>query len=68
VSTNARRRSLAISQDPLGTEEIILVHHTDCGMLTFTEEEFAGKLEQETGKRPEWRAQLGPRAGRARGA
>jgi carbonic anhydrase len=47
-------RSLAISQNLLGTEEIVLIHHTDCGMLTFTDEEFAGKLEQETGERPDW--------------
>jgi carbonic anhydrase len=49
-------RSLAISQNLLGTEEIILIHHTDCGMLTFTDDEFAQKLEDETGHRPEWRA------------
>ena len=49
-------RSLAISQNLLGTEEIILIHHTDCGMLTFTDEELAQKLDQETGERPEWRA------------
>ena len=49
-------RSLAISQNLLGTEEIILIHHTDCGMLTFTDDEFAEKLEDETGERPEWRA------------
>jgi carbonic anhydrase len=49
-------RSLAISQNLLGTEEIVLIHHTDCGMLTFTDDEFADKLEQETGERPEWRA------------
>ena len=47
-------RSLAISQNLLGTEEIVLIHHTDCGMLTFTDDEFAGKLEQETGERPDW--------------
>jgi carbonic anhydrase len=47
-------RSLAISQNLLGTEEIILIHHTDCGMLTFTDDEFAAKLEAETGQRPEW--------------
>jgi carbonic anhydrase len=47
-------RSLSISQNLLGTEEIILIHHTDCGMLTFTEEELAGKLEEETGQRPDW--------------
>jgi carbonic anhydrase len=49
-------RSLAISQNLLGTQEIILIHHTDCGMLTFTDDELAEKLEQETGERPEWRA------------
>jgi carbonic anhydrase len=49
-------RSLAISQNLLGTEEIILIHHTDCGMLTFTDEQFARQLEDETGQRPEWRA------------
>jgi carbonic anhydrase len=48
-------RSLAISQNLLGTEEIVLIHHTDCGMLTFTDEQFADKLEDETGSRPEWR-------------
>ena len=49
-------RSLAISQNLLGTEEIVLIHHTDCGMLTFTDDEFAQKLEAETGERPDWRA------------
>jgi carbonic anhydrase len=47
-------RSLAISQNLLGTEAIILIHHTDCGMLTFTDDEFAEKLEAETGHRPDW--------------
>jgi carbonic anhydrase len=50
-------RSLAISQHLLGTEEIILIHHTDCGMLTFTDEELAAKLGQEAGERPAWTAQ-----------
>ena len=50
-------RSLAISQNLLGTEEIILIHHTDCGMLTFTDDEFAERLERVAGERPEWRAQ-----------
>ena len=49
-------RSLAISQNLLGTEEIVLIHHTDCGMLTFTDDELADRLETETGSRPEWRA------------
>lgn len=49
-------RSLTISQRLLGTREIILVHHTDCGMLTFDDEEFAQKLENETGQRPDFEA------------
>jgi carbonic anhydrase len=53
-------RSLSISQNLLGTEEIVLIHHTDCGMLTFTDEEFAEKLESETGERPAWAARAFP--------
>ena len=45
-------RSLAISQRLLGTEEIILIHHTDCGMLTFSDADFKNAIEQETGIRP----------------
>lgn len=56
VVTDAEIRSLAISQHLLGTEEILLIHHTDCGMLTFTDAEFAEKLERETGQRPPWSA------------
>jgi carbonic anhydrase len=56
VVTDDAIRSLAISQHLLGTEEIVLLHHTDCGMLTFTDEELAGKLEAETGERPQWSA------------
>jgi carbonic anhydrase len=56
VVTDDEIRSLAISQRLLGTEEIVLIHHTDCGMLTFTDDEFAEKLEADTGERPEWRA------------
>jgi carbonic anhydrase len=47
-------RSLAISQRLLGTEEIILVHHTDCGMLTFSDDEFRQALQKDTGVRPVW--------------
>jgi len=57
VITDDEIRSLAISQNLLGTEEIVLIHHTDCGMLTFTDEEFAAKLEDETGSKPEWSAE-----------
>jgi carbonic anhydrase len=54
VSTDDEIRSLAISQNLLGTEEIILIHHTDCGMLTFTDDEFRRKLRDETGEEPSW--------------
>jgi carbonic anhydrase len=53
-------RSIAISQRLLGTEEIILIHHTDCGMLTFTDDEFKASIEKETGIRPEWAAEAFP--------
>ncbi|HEY4625812.1 MAG TPA: carbonic anhydrase [Blastococcus sp.] len=54
VVTDDEIRSLAISQRLLGTKEIVLIHHTDCGMLTFTDEELLGAIEQETGVRPTW--------------
>jgi carbonic anhydrase len=57
VVTDDEIRSLAISQRLLGTEEIILIHHTDCGMLTFTDDEFRRSIEQETGIKPEWAAE-----------
>ena len=57
VVTDDEIRSLAISQRLLGTEEIILIHHTDCGTLTFTDEEFKNSIQQETGIKPEWAAE-----------
>jgi carbonic anhydrase len=57
VVTDDEIRSLAISQRLLGTEEIILIHHTDCGMLTFTDDEFKRSIEQETGIKPAWSAE-----------
>ena len=60
VITDDEIRSLAISQHLLGTEEIMLIHHTDCGMLTFKDQEFADRLEAETGQRPEWEARSFP--------
>ena len=54
VVTDDGIRSLAISQNLLGTEEIVLIHHTDCGMLTFTDDEFKQQLEQNYGTRPDW--------------
>jgi carbonic anhydrase len=56
VITDDEIRSLAISQRLLGTEEIILIHHTDCGMLTFTDDEFKAAIQRETGIKPEWAA------------
>ena len=50
-------RSLAISQRLLGTREIILIHHTECGMLTFTDDGFRAAIEEETGIRPPWAAE-----------
>jgi carbonic anhydrase len=60
VVTDDEIRSLAISQRLLGTTEIILIHHTDCGMLTFTDDEFKKSIEQDTGIRPEWAAEAFP--------
>jgi carbonic anhydrase len=57
VVTDDEIRSLAISQRLLGTKEIILIHHTDCGMLTFTDDEFKGRIQDETGIKPEWAAE-----------
>jgi carbonic anhydrase len=54
VITDDEIRSLSISQSLLGTEEIILIHHTDCGMLTFTNEEFKAQMREATGEEPSW--------------
>jgi carbonic anhydrase len=50
-------RSLAISQRLLGTTEIILIHHTGCGMLTFTDDQFKAAIEAEVGIKPAWAAE-----------
>jgi carbonic anhydrase len=57
VITDDEIRSLAISQRLLGTTEIILIHHTDCGMLTFTDDGFKQQIQDETGIKPEWAAE-----------
>jgi carbonic anhydrase len=57
VVTDDAIRSLAISQRLLGTEEIILIHHTGCGMLTFTDDEFKRSIHDEVGVEPEWSAE-----------
>jgi carbonic anhydrase len=57
VVTDDEIRSLAISQRLLGTREIILIHHTDCGMLTFTDDEFKRGIQDEVGIKPAWSAE-----------
>jgi len=54
VITDDEIRSLAISQRLLGTKEIILIHHTDCGMQTFTDDDFKRSIQDETGIKPGW--------------
>jgi carbonic anhydrase len=60
VVTDDEIRSLAISQRLLGTNEIILIHHTDCGMLTFTDDDFKKSIHDETGIKPTWAAEAFP--------
>jgi len=57
VITDDGIRSLSISQHLLGTGEIMLIHHTDCGMLTFGDDDFRRRLEAESGIKPEWAAE-----------
>src|SRR5580692_9699649 len=57
VITDDEIRSLAISQRLLGTREIILIHHTDCGMLTFTDDDFKRSIQNDTGIKPPWAAE-----------
>ena len=60
VVTDDEIRSLAISQRLLGTEEIMLIHHTDCGMLTFSDDEFKHAIQEDTGVKPAWAAEAFP--------
>ena len=60
VITDDEIRSLAISQRLLGTREIMLIHHTDCGMLTFTVDEFKRSILEDTGIKPHWGAESFP--------
>src|SRR5262245_3060183 len=57
VVTDDEIRSLAISQRLLGTQEIMLIHHTDCGMLTFHDDDFKDQIEKDTGIKPTWAAE-----------
>jgi carbonic anhydrase len=60
VITDDEIRSLAISQRLLGTREIMLIHHSDCGMLTFTDDEFKRSIHEDTGIKPHWGAESFP--------
>jgi len=57
VITDDQIRSLAFSQRLLGTEEVILIHHTDCGMLTFSDDAFREQIRADTGVTPPWTAE-----------
>ena len=57
VVTDDEIRSLAISQRLLGTEEVMVIHHTDCGMLTFSDDDFRRQIQDETGVKPQWAAE-----------
>lgn len=57
VVTADELRSLAISQRLLGTTEVILIHHTGCGMLTFTDHDFKASIQAEVGIKPSWAAE-----------
>jgi carbonic anhydrase len=54
IPTDDVLRSLAISQRALGTQAIVLVHHTECGMLNFDDAAFRAHLQQESGQTPGW--------------
>ncbi|MGA2826818.1 MAG: carbonic anhydrase [Streptosporangiaceae bacterium] len=60
VVTDDEIRSLTISQRLLGTTSIILIHHTECGMLTFTDDQFKASIQQEVGIKPMWAAEAFP--------
>ncbi len=53
-------RSLLISQRLLGTDEVVLIHHTDCGMLTFTDDDVKKKIQSEVGIRPSFALEAFP--------
>ena len=57
VVTDDAIRSLAISQRLLGTEEVVLIHHTGCGMLTLNDDEFKRSIQDEVGIKPTWSAE-----------
>ena len=60
VVTDDAIRSLAISQRLLGTEEVLVIHHTGCGMLTFSDDDFKRQIQDDTGIKPAWAAEAFP--------
>jgi carbonic anhydrase len=62
VASEDALRSLVISQRLLGTEEIILIHHTDCGMVTFNDDDVKDQILAETGLRPSFALEAFPKA------
>jgi len=60
VATDDAIRSLTISQRLLGTKEIILIHHTDCGMLTFTDDAVKRQIQDDVGIKPEFALEAFP--------
>ena len=56
VVTDEEIRSLALSQHALGTEDVVVIAHTECGVLGLDDEAFAAELEAAAGRRPDWRA------------
>ena len=64
VVTDDVIRSLTLSQRLLGTREIVLIHHTDCGMLTFTDDQVKAQIEADTGLRPPFALEAFPDAAR----
>ena len=62
VATEDAIRSLLISQRLLGTREVILIHHSDCGMLTFSDDEVKRQVEADTGVRPAFALEAFPNA------
>jgi carbonic anhydrase len=54
IVTDDAIRSLAISQRLLGTQEVVLIHHTDCGMQAFTDDDFKKAVQEDTGVKPAW--------------
>jgi carbonic anhydrase len=57
VVTDDAIRSLAVSQRLLGTEEVVVIHHTGCGMLTLNDDEFKRSIQEEVGIKPTWSAE-----------